>query len=62
MKEGSGWHNSQMRTLTDKHEMMRVLADVNTVLIRALYNKEQIQSRLPVLIPMFFTSFKVYKI
>ncbi|EJW78154.1 laminin alpha-2 chain [Wuchereria bancrofti] len=45
MKEDSGWHNSHMRTLTDKHEMMRVLADVNTMLIRALYNKEQIQSR-----------------
>ncbi|KAK6105271.1 Laminin EGF-like (Domains III and V) family protein [Brugia pahangi] len=46
MKEDSGWHNSHMRTLTDKHEMMRVLADLNTMLIRALYNKEQIQSSI----------------
>lgn len=45
MKEGIGWHNSHMRTLIDKHEMMRVLADVNTLMIRAMYNREQIQSR-----------------
>uniref|UniRef100_A0A1I7VMW8 Laminin alpha 1 chain n=1 Tax=Loa loa TaxID=7209 RepID=A0A1I7VMW8_LOALO len=46
MREGSGWHNSHMRTLTDKHEMMRVLADVNTMMIRAMYNKQQIQSSI----------------
>uniref|UniRef100_A0A0R3RFI4 Laminin subunit alpha-2 n=1 Tax=Elaeophora elaphi TaxID=1147741 RepID=A0A0R3RFI4_9BILA len=46
MKEGSGWHNSHMRTVIDKHEMMRVLADVNTLMIRAVYNREQIQSSI----------------
>uniref|UniRef100_A0A915Q449 Uncharacterized protein n=1 Tax=Setaria digitata TaxID=48799 RepID=A0A915Q449_9BILA len=46
MKEGVGWYNSHMRTLIDKHDMMRVLADVNTVMIRAAYNQEQIQSSI----------------
>ncbi|CAG9529626.1 unnamed protein product [Cercopithifilaria johnstoni] len=46
MKEGSGWHNSYMQTLIDKHEMMRVLADVNTMMIRAMYYREQIQSSI----------------
>ncbi|KAM3721816.1 Laminin subunit [Dirofilaria immitis] len=46
MKEGNGWHNSHMRTLVDKNEMMHVLANVNTMMIRAMYNRGQIQSSI----------------
>ncbi|VDO55505.1 unnamed protein product, partial [Onchocerca flexuosa] len=46
MKEGNGWQNANMRTPVNKHEMMRVLADVNTLMIRAVYNREQIQSSI----------------
>ncbi|VDK84796.1 unnamed protein product [Litomosoides sigmodontis] len=46
MKENSGWQNSFSRVPSDKHEMMRVLADVDTMMIRAMYNREQIQSSI----------------
>ncbi|VDN06764.1 unnamed protein product [Thelazia callipaeda] len=46
MKEGKGWYNSYMRTSVDKLDMMRALADVNTMMVRALYSEDQIQSSI----------------
>lgn len=45
MKEGAGWYNSQMRIPVDKNDMMRVLANVDYMMIRAMYHQTQVQSR-----------------
>uniref|UniRef100_A0A0N5CEW4 Uncharacterized protein n=1 Tax=Strongyloides papillosus TaxID=174720 RepID=A0A0N5CEW4_STREA len=46
MKESSGWYNSQSRSPVEKIDMMRVLSDVQYLLIRAVYRNGQVQSTI----------------
>ncbi|TKR59606.1 hypothetical protein L596_029252 [Steinernema carpocapsae] len=44
IREGQNWYNSQTRQPAEKADLMRVLADVSYVLVRAVYNTDQAQS------------------
>lgn len=45
LKPNSGWFNSETRRPIDKIDLMRVLADVKNLYVRARYHQEQSQSR-----------------
>uniref|UniRef100_A0A915BQN1 Laminin subunit alpha-2 n=1 Tax=Parascaris univalens TaxID=6257 RepID=A0A915BQN1_PARUN len=46
MKEGTGWYNSHLRVPVDKNDLMRTLADVKYMLVRAMYHQNQLQSSI----------------
>uniref|UniRef100_A0A0N5AQR3 Laminin subunit alpha-2 n=1 Tax=Syphacia muris TaxID=451379 RepID=A0A0N5AQR3_9BILA len=46
MREGQGWYNSRSRVPVEKADLMRALANVSLLMVRAVYYENQLQSRL----------------
>ncbi|KAK0428393.1 hypothetical protein QR680_010776 [Steinernema hermaphroditum] len=46
IREGNNWFNSLTRQYAEKADLMRVLADVSYVLVRAVYKNDQLQSSI----------------